>query len=79
MLPAGRDIRAAAVRAHFARAGGPIELGASQHLELPICVTGVDERTGELVLNESARIVTAEPLVTAAGHVYAIEGLLPLG
>ena len=83
VLREGRRVDAAAARAHFATAGGdgtapPLCLGASVHLGLPLAITGVDAATDRLILNGAARLLTDAPILTAAGHVYCIDRLLPL-
>ena len=85
VLREGRRVDAAAVRAHFAAADGdggataaPLCLGASAHLGLPLAITGVDAATDRLILNGAARLLTDAPILTAAGHVYCIDRLLPL-
>jgi hypothetical protein len=81
VLRPGRTLRADAVRSHFASgvdAAQPLVLGPSMHLGLPLSITDVDADTGELVLNGTARVLSDDPLLTAAGLVYRIDRMLSL-
>ena len=81
VLRSGRALCTDAVRSHFANGAStaqPLALGPSMHLGLPLAITGLDAETGQLVLNGSARLLSDEPLITAAGLVYRIDRMLSL-